>query len=373
MRLRQVGQNALLILAGLLVALGALELALRVVDPAVEIYNPLHGFHQADAQLGWIGKADIRRRFRRLEFDVTVEHGPDGFRRGDPAPSPDASRRVLFLGDSFTWGWGVGQGEVFTDVLQRRLGPSIAIVNRGVNGYGTAQEYLLLQRELERSSYHLVVLLFFQNDLTENLQRGRYRPYFQLDGDRLTVHNLPAPLRLENRVKTFFKDHSRAFLFLNTRGALLKARLKRSRATNGDRDVEPGGTQLPAEVLQRGYELTRRLLLEMDTLVRRHGGRFVLVFIPFPEDLPGKPPPPWSAELRRVVAGVCVSRGIPFIDLTEPFASHRGGLRVAFAGDGHWNAAGHRLAAEVLLRSGLFERTPVHEEKSRYEEPHNQP
>src|SRR5262245_61550618 len=39
--------------------------------------------------------------------------------------------RVLFLGDSFTWGWGVSNGERYTDNLQSRL-PNIQVLNAGI-------------------------------------------------------------------------------------------------------------------------------------------------------------------------------------------------------------------------------------------------
>jgi lysophospholipase L1-like esterase len=357
-RLRRFGRNALLALGSVLFALGMLEAGLRLIDLPIEIHNPLNGFHQGDSGLGWAGKPDIRRRFRRLDFDVMVEHGPDGFRRGDPTPPPDAARRILFLGDSFTWGWGVGQGEVLTDLLQRALGPSVAVVNRGVNAYGTGQEYLLLRRELARARYDLVVLLFFQNDVPENLHHGSYRPYFELVGDRLEARNQPTPLRRENAIKLFFKEHSQAFSFLNVQGALLKARWKeRRRRTIGIDEDE--GEELPAEVLQRGLALTRRLLLEMGSLARQAGGRFVLAYVPAPEDLPGRPPEPWGVEVRQAIAEFCAKNGIPLVDLTDGFRqAAKRGEHLNYPRDGHWTAAGHRLASELLLQSGLLANGP---------------
>ena len=48
---------------------------------------------------------------------------------------------------------------MISDHLQRRLPAGVAVYNRGVNGYGTGQEYLLLQREMAEQPYDAVVVL----------------------------------------------------------------------------------------------------------------------------------------------------------------------------------------------------------------------
>ena len=142
-------RRLLLIGAGVAAALLVAEVMLRTINVVPEVANPLYSFHESDPVLGWRGRPDVRLRFRRAEFDTLIEHGPDGWRRPDPPAPADATRRVLFLGDSFTWGWGVAQGEVFTDRLQQRL-PSVAVVNRGVNGFGTAQSISCSNASLRR-------------------------------------------------------------------------------------------------------------------------------------------------------------------------------------------------------------------------------
>jgi hypothetical protein len=150
-------------------------------------------------------------------------------------------------------------------------------------------------------------------------------------------------------VKTFLKEHSRTFLFLNTQGALLKGMWKHAAAPDNPDVVS---TAVPAEVLQRGYALTRRLLLEMNELARRRNARFAIVMVPYPEDLISWRPVPWSEELREFIAAFCGKSGIPFVDLTAAFRDANGrGVRLNYA-DGHWNPAGHHLAAELLLQSG---------------------
>ncbi|QWG25291.1 hypothetical protein KMZ93_10635 [Bradyrhizobium sediminis] len=58
---------------------------------------------------------------------------------------PDARPTIMFLGDSFVWGLDAEADQRFSDLLRKRV-PGHNIVAAGVSGFGTDQEYLLLQR-----------------------------------------------------------------------------------------------------------------------------------------------------------------------------------------------------------------------------------
>jgi lysophospholipase L1-like esterase len=341
-----------LIAAGVLVAALLVELALRIVDTVPEVANPLYSFHDSDPVLGWRGKADVRLRFRRPEFDTLVEHGPDGWRRPVPQPPAGAAHRVLVLGDSFTWGWGVGQGEVFTDRLQQRLPPSVAVINRGVNGFGTAQEYLLLQRELAEHRYDAVVLMFFYNDLADDVdsKNGR-RPLFTLDGDALLPRNQP-PRPLMSPLQRFFKDHSRAFQLLDFGLDQLTRRLE---GEGSDSAAPPASTAVDYRTLP-GAAVTMRLLAEMHRAATAHGAELVLVYIPQrSESEQPTAPDPQAHAVHEMVRAVAAREGLQLVDLTEPFrAGLQQGRALIYAVDDHWTPAGHELVADVLRASPPF-------------------
>ena len=107
--------RAALVLIGMVAALLLVEVTLRLVDAVPEVANPLYSFHDSDPVLGWRGRPDVRLRFRRPQFDVEIAHDAAGWRLPDPPPPAEPEQRVLVLGDSFTWGWGVPQGAVYTD------------------------------------------------------------------------------------------------------------------------------------------------------------------------------------------------------------------------------------------------------------------
>lgn len=339
-----------LVLVGVSGARAILEIGLRVASPIAEVPDALFSLCRSDPELGWTGKPNARVRFRRLDFDTVVEQDSAGWRRPDPLPPHDPTRRILFLGDSFTWGWGVGQGEVFTDALQRRVAPGTAVYNRGMTAYGTAQEYLLLRRELATLHYDDVVLMFFANDLSDNLDgEGGRRPLFELVDGRLIPGRQPTALM--NPVNRFRKDHSRAFQFFYYHVRVLTKWLGRS----AEAPPEVDGPNIDFRSLP-GSGVTAKLIAATNQLARQNGARFFVVYVPTASDIEhGAAHDPYVRALHVLLVHVSQSEQIPLIDLAPQFheRAHEG-ERLIYPRDQHWTPAGHRLAADLLLASPIF-------------------
>jgi hypothetical protein len=328
-----------LLASGSLLLLGlALELGLRLSGGPDDAAHALYSFHQSDPVLGWIGQPNLRKRFVSREFDVIVEHDAGGFRKPEPARPAAAARHVLVLGDSFTWGSGVGQGEVYTDHLQRSLAPSVSVVNRGINGVGTAQQYLLLQRELAARRYELVLLQFTPNDVDDNVdkKRGR-RPWFVVEKGELVARN-PQPRPLMSASKRFFREQSRLYNLVSFRLSLLQRR------SSSKKPLAERATRHEDLREQPGFEVTRELLRAMDGIAREHGAAFFVVY-----GHPGDPLAYASAE------ELCARAGVGWLDLV-PALRARSGLTLTFTYNHHWTADGHRAVAEALLGAEPFVR-----------------
>jgi hypothetical protein len=137
-RLRAGLHALLVVLVSLLVACVLGEVILRIVGYSPAYVNPLHSFHESDPVLGYRGKRDFVRRFARPGIcDVVVAHNSEGFRRHEYDHDPaQCTHRIQVFGDSFTWGYGVGQGQCFTDQMNLLLS-GYHIANYGVKASGT--------------------------------------------------------------------------------------------------------------------------------------------------------------------------------------------------------------------------------------------
>ena len=310
------------------VALGAAELASRGLAPGWAPQHAERNFWRYDELLGWAHRPGQRGRLRQPDFDVEVAIGAQGLRDRDyPFERTPGLRRMLVLGDSFAWGFGVEQDEILWEILEARH-PDWEIVNSAVSGYGTDQEYLFLRERGLRWRPDVVVLHLHPNDVDDNNAARRYgypKPRFRLGATGLELGNVPVPaLGALERLRRRLLQSSYLYHGLQGMDALLGAH------PTGDAREEAGAPVPPLDLA-----VTRALLAALAALVRQEGARLAVV---------SNPAEPW---LREALADQLASLGVPYGALDEAFRGRARG-EVKFARDPHWNAAGHATAARAV-------------------------
>lgn len=188
--------------------LAAFEVALRVVDLRIlrEGNSERSLTYGYDAELGW---APIPNSASSVTTARTIQaqHNSLGFRdiefKHDDRPS------MLFIGDSFVWGVDAEADERFTNILRKRI-PDYNLVNAGVSGYGTDQEYLLLRKLWPAVRPKVLVLVFCaDNDRLDNSTNVRYdgyqKPYFATAADgTLELRGQPVPKSRQLYIKEYW-------------------------------------------------------------------------------------------------------------------------------------------------------------------------
>ena len=78
------------------------------------------------------------------------------------------TRRILFLGDSLTLGWGVAFKSIFTKLLEKSLTKQdnipTEVINTGVGNYNSEQEYTFYKNFGFKYNPDITMLLYFIND-----------------------------------------------------------------------------------------------------------------------------------------------------------------------------------------------------------------
>jgi hypothetical protein len=200
-RVRNLHRSAGTLVLITVATLAATEILLRVADfrelrQDASERSLAYGY---DAELGWVPMPHSVSTVTTART-IHAQHNSLGFR--DIEFKPDGRPVMLFIGDSFVWGVDAEANERFTDLLRTRL-PQFLIVNAGVSGYGTDQEYLWLQRIWDNVRPAVVVLFFCTDndrlDNTSNLRYGRNRkPYFDTRQDgSLVLKGEPVPRSLQ--------------------------------------------------------------------------------------------------------------------------------------------------------------------------------
>jgi hypothetical protein len=160
------------------IALIGAELVLRILDLRyLRLENGSNQLpYQHDPEIGWVPIANWVGPFGGFRT-TTVRQNSLGLRdiEHDGAPRPT----IIVVGDSFVWGYDVEANERFTELLRRRFS-QYRIVNAGVAGYGTDQEYLLLRRLWSKLTPQVVVLVYSQsNDRVDNSGNMANDDYFK--------------------------------------------------------------------------------------------------------------------------------------------------------------------------------------------------
>jgi len=343
------------------VAGGIAEIGLRICGFGHNYTNPMGSFFVPDSELGCHGKPNFVGRFHRADFDVVVEHDADGFRRNELPADPAAQHDVFVLGDSFVWGYGVGQHDLLTNQMERRL-MGWRVHNLGLIGAGTIEEYLLFQKHVfdRLRSGDAVVLVFFNNDFGDNVGlHSSNRIHATIDAGQVHVVP-PLPTSTMRQWKNWMKDASYLFNLVTYCTDCYKQ--GRSLRLLGDRVSRslPSPEQIRADTCDSGpaVQITRHYMSELEQACREKQVRFLAAYVPGQAELDEDDVTstsdlslPEEIACRQAFDRMVRDLGIDAVDLMPSMvAAKRAGRyeRMTFTHDFHWNPAGHTVAAEVL-------------------------
>ncbi len=111
-------------------------------------------------ELGW----SLRPRFDGIALTTPRTFDADGYFTIDTAQVADGSLpRIICLGDSNTFGWGVDAGATFAELVDRRL-PTMDVLNLGVIGYSSFQGLRVLKGRGLDLEPAVVIASFNHND-----------------------------------------------------------------------------------------------------------------------------------------------------------------------------------------------------------------
>ena len=308
-----------------------------------------------------------------------VDHNSSGMRENREINPPKKKRRMLFLGDSFTWGFGVAENERFTELIENRLNQKDwEVLNMGVSGYSTDQEYLLFEQQGIQFDPDLVVLCFLStNDIVGNYSTAMYgknKPLYQLksDGSRIELSNTPLAFYSVYEKSTkgsvfsefhwFIKMNSFAYKFLRRKKNDMMMRL-----SGNNLMIKKTADQffvfderLPDKFAD-GWLITEKLLQKFQERCKEIGAEFVVFVFPRKNQLD---PTLWKQTLEAyrldpsyykvdlpdsMLLSICEKNGLQCFSLLDAFQyAHKQGEELYFRTDGHWNAKGHELAAEEI-------------------------
>jgi hypothetical protein len=378
---------------GFIVAEAAVRL-LRLGKPEFYTYSATRGWKLWAGASGW--QTDEGHAF--VHINRWGYRGPEW-----PRAKPAGTLRIAVLGDSFIEAQQVPEQATACDWIQQtltRMLPSFArgryrglqrveVMNFGVDGYGTAQEFFTLAEDVWQFSPDVVVLAFFPgNDVRNNsavLEGDKCRPFFVPLGNSVVLGGPFVDSRLFH-LQCFLRFESYRSQLLNmlgeARSVLREMQRKRRQRTDLKPVIyhpvaismkprrEPGINDLiyrpPINQTWRdAWNVSEAEILMTAQSVEAHHALFLLVIIG--TGIQVAPNPAFQAGYLNAIGGtdllypshrltaLGVRNGIAVLDLVPPMKSYAQGHHAYFhgfpnttMGTGHWNQLGNRFAADLI-------------------------
>jgi lysophospholipase L1-like esterase len=237
------------------------------------------------------------------------------------AQESETEFRILAIGESTTFGFGVGPEKAYPkrleQLLRERKGLDVTVINTGVPAQTSTSILRNIRYQLEKFRPHLVISLFgindtneALNDLTSRIAFGCYVPEFVAN---LRVYRLACIVKDYALHAPAVEDHG-AWVFFDP-------------AQRG-----PGGEWIENPFYREQLELNYEAIIEV---VRSSGSRMAILSYLYPKH-----------ELHEFLAGIAEKNGVPYIDLCSEDTSSPD----FFTRDGfHPNERGHEVMAERIL------------------------
>jgi lysophospholipase L1-like esterase len=357
--------------------------------------------------------AKVRYQRDQLEFSYRFETNDQGLRYHSISLNKSSIRRRIFVaGDSFTEGDGVETDERFTDLLEiafQNDGDGVDFINGGLSGAGPLEYGNLFVKAGLQYQPDALLICFYVNDVSNTAEQLFRTPFMQnpprpRSKPRRVLHGLWPCINTQIELLQSYKEQEHKTEtddFLETITAVARAKeVNEERiqewilsvprellaAVNEGRfngsvlsqgllnpDYWADSIDINTESAKRRWKTVCQILTE---LVRRcrHSGIDVAIVL-FPAEFQYDPAShsdnnPWVATgckirrewltedtaIQKHLAAWAESCNLPMLDLTETFRdASRHPVRLHWSYDGHWNAAGHRTAAEAIdrwLRTG---------------------
>lgn len=270
---------------------------------------------------------DSKVKIQGIEFAINAF----GFRDKKYRRRKVNDTRIIFLGDSVTYGWGVALEETYHKQIEKLLnnrGYDVDVMGMGIPGYNTIQEYYLLKDAVLDFKPDMLILQISPNDFERTASIRTFH-----EGEKLTLvpyYDYSIPFVINKTKFTYFLMRNfHLFKLINLR--LHWFFTKR----------DPNYTA--RDVFMLGEEDSIRYLGKIKKLLDNEGIRFSAVIFPF--QFRGDTDP--FASLHERIHQELEKLQVPYLDLFDVLNTE--GIGDIWIERRHPNEHGHRIASLAVL------------------------
>ena len=279
-----------------------------------------------DEQLGWRPLPSVSKIGTVWGVSRPATTNTHGWRdRERSYRKPPGVSRIVAIGDSFTFGSDVDDGERFTDVLEGLL-DGVEVINLGVPGYGTDQELRLLETQALRYEPDVVLLIACVfNDLDDITYSRLYawpKPHYTAEDTQLVLHQPIRTWDIRIRSWSYVAEYLWPRLLAGAFGPSVPVNL----------------------AMEEKAHLFDLLALRLAEVVSARGARLLAVLAYGPDRLDDD-----AEQVARYMTAAFSRASMPVLDTATLFHGHERGQSSLYASTGiHWSPKGHQVVAEGL-------------------------
>ncbi len=278
-----------------------IEMTKYAMHVKVDAKNPLIGhFHKPNVSIQLMNSM--------------VHINSNGFRDKEYPVSRNNKYRIIFLGDSLTFGWGVEQDETFENLLEVKLNRQypVEIINFGIGNYNTEQQVnLFLEKGLQYKPDKVVVFYFINDaEVTPEKSKLWFLGYSQL----ISFY--------WSRTNTFINKHFPSKSFKEFYSSLYKS------------DREGWINAMKAFIQLKEVCQQEKIVLQVVLLPELHDTDNIVL-----------------KDVYDKVSAFLESNSIDYLRLASSFSNHKNPMEELWVSydDAHPNAIAHKVIADKTL------------------------
>ncbi len=346
------------------------EFIVRMFFP--QITSPVQFFY--DEKLGGMVPVPNQKGFKNHPDIYHYEYQNNEIGMRDTRQLADYKHipyKILCLGDSFTYGWGVNDNETFSNVLEKKINQDlIAVLNAGSSGAGTDYALKFFRVRGKELSPKIVIYFYFENDREDNLENR----YFTIKNDSIISNNVNEFASINavqknklanSKLYNWFSSNSHLFSMIRFQvGLFWIKKVKKENETKNTSVLEQKPTknseketktQIPTE---NKFKPTYKYLKALSEEVNKSGATFYAFFIPshlstLDFQKHGK------IYQEDSLSSFCLKNNINFYSFKQTLFKNKDPYHAYyFPVDFHWNKDAHMVAGvyiyEILKKDGVL-------------------
>jgi hypothetical protein len=280
--------------------------SLLVVALLLEIFLRVLFYHSLDFSMEmWKYAVAMKRSVPDPKLSFVHEPNSHGFFMGQDVrinslglrdrefslEKPPGTYRILMLGDSTTFGWGVSLDDTAAKILEKELNEQpppgyqrFEVINAGTGNYDTVQEVELYKTRGRELHPDMVILVYFIND--------------------------PEPVPRQRNILLIDRSYLIAFLTNRLDGVLRKT------------GTRPGWKAYYASLYdddKPGFQACKAALLDLAATTRAENSQLIVALLPELHEI--NQDYPFTAEHQKIKDALAPT-GVPVLDLIDGLKGH---------------------------------------------------